>query len=283
MSKKKQLEIETTKLEEEVKEIKKIINLKTFYPYTDETIDQIDLRLNCDKYSGIVFPVCIDDKKNDGFRVLTQDEYNISDFYESKYYLTDFLKNLDFKDKKIFLSVVDFFDDFDENKSQSDKIIYLESLEKAIYEIYKYRSNIIINNSIYDQNPINSKLFKELQKNFSEFDYAYTMVSRYDDVSSNKSIIVPNNINYFYVVQYINSGKKIYLTGLNSKSPYRKTDLEEILDRSIDIDRKRSNCWYKEDDNSNFRLYYSEADITVISKESADLTLRKVLETAKQM
>jgi len=156
-------------------------------------------------------------------------------------------------------------------------------LEKAIYEIYKYRSSIIINNSIYDQKPINFELFNRLQKNFSEFDYAYTMASRYDDVSSNKSVIIPHNINYFHVVQYINSGKKIYLTGLNSKSPYRKTELDEVLERSIDIDRKRSNRWYKEDNDSYNKLYYSEADITVISKESADLTLRKILETAKQM
>lgn len=280
MSKKKQLELETAKLEEELKEVKEIINLKTFYPYTDETIDEIDLRLNCDDYSGIVFPVYIDDLKKDGFRVLTQSEYSSSGFNDSKYYLADFLRELDFKDKKIFLSVIDLLDDL--GKNESEKIKNLELLKKAIYEIYKYRANIIINNSIYDQNPINSELFKKLQNNFPEFDYVYTMSSRYDDVTSYQSV-VPRIVNYYNVVQYINSGKKIYLTGLRNTMTHRKVELEEVLERSIDIDRKRSNRCFREDNDSNFRLYYSEADITVISKESADLTLRKVMEKAKQM
>lgn len=282
MSKKKQLEIETAKFEEEVKEIKNIMNLKTFYPYTNETIDEIDLRLNCDEYSGIVFPVHIDEKRKDGFRVLTQSEYSSSGFNEPKYYLADFLRELDFKDKKIFLSVIDLFDDLGENKNESEKIKNLKLLKKAIYEIYRYRSGIIINNSIYDQKPINSELFRELQNNYPELDYVYTMSSRYDDVTSYQSI-VPKIINYYNIVQYINGGKKIYLTGLKNKLSYRKVELEEVLERSIDIDRKRSNRCYKEDNDSNHRLYYSEADITVISKESADLTLRKVLEKAKQM
>lgn len=53
-----------------------MINLKTFYPYTNESIEEIQEKLEDSNFEGIVLPVIVEEGREDSFRILKQKSFN---------------------------------------------------------------------------------------------------------------------------------------------------------------------------------------------------------------
>lgn len=243
-----------------------MIKLRTFYPYTNESIEEVNQKLAVSDFDGIVLPIVVEHGRGDSFRILKQKQFGDGSFTSTSDVLVNFLRNADLRDKEVFLSVIDLFDALGGGGKSIEELQNYEALRKAISEIYGLTDKITINNNLYCSIVAREEFFPKLQQEFPGIDYAYTMFNRWDDLSEHQSI-VPININCYDVVKYINFGKKIYLPQFEQKSSNRELRLEELLK------------YYKEDEEPRLGFSFNKADITIISKENANKVLTKVLES----
>lgn len=240
------------------------IKLDSFYAYTNETVEELREQVLTNEFSGIVFPVYIEMGRSDSFRILKKEGFNQYEFMSSKDVLLPFLKKLDLKDKKIFISVIDLFKALGGGGKSMEEIRNLELLKKAIYEIYSLGYHVIINNDMYSQTTSRKDFFEKLTYDYPDLDYVYTMHNRYDDIHA-FSKIVPKHVNINDIISYINLGKKLYLPQFEENDTYSNNyKLETLLE------------YYNRDEDTSYNFYFNKADITVIAKENAKEIIKKI-------
>ena len=241
-------------------DIKEDVKIETFYPYTDEQVDELQERVS-NNFSGIVFPVYVEEGLSDSFRIIKQKNFKQGSFNSSKEFLCDFLRKLDLKDKKIFLSVIDLFNALGSGVNPKEELHNLELLKKAIYEVYNLNYDLIINNNIYNQVVARKEFFQKLALEYPDLDYAYTIYNRLDCIQEH-SKIVPQNVIYRDIINYINEGKEIYLPEFENIGRYQYK-IEDLLK------------YYTKEKNPRDTLRFKQANITVISKTPAVKRLTK--------
>lgn len=241
-----------------------MIHLKTFYPYTNESIDAVNQKLEGSDFDGIVLPVAVEQGRGASFRILKRKNFTYGNFLGTGDFLADFLRKTNLHDKEIFLSVIGLFNALGGGGKSKEELENYEVLRKAIAEIHGVVPKMIVNNNLYDQVVAREEFFPNLQKEFPNIDYAYTMFNRNDNLSEHKNIVV-RNVYCSDVITYINLGKNIYLPQFERKSSIRDFSFEDLLE------------YYKPDEDSRMVFSFKEAELTVISKENANNTLKKIL------
>ena len=249
------------------KKIIEDIKLDSFYAYTNETVEELKEQVIENNFSGIALPVHIEEGRSDGFRILKKERFSQSGFTSSKDTLLSFLKKLDLKDKKVFISAIDLFKDLGGRGRSKEEIHNLELLKKAIYEIYSSGYHVIINNDMYYQNESRKEFFEKLRYDYFDLDYVYTMYNRYDDIRA-FSKIVPKYVNINDIISYINLGKKLYLPQFEENDIYSNNcKLETLLE------------YYNRDEDTSYDFNFNKANITIIAKENAKQIIKNIKNT----
>lgn len=234
-----------------------MVNIKTFYPYTNEDIDAVSSKLTSNDFDGVVLPVVVEEGRGDSFRILKQKEFTEGGFISSNGYLYEFLKKVELNNKKVLLSVVDLFNALSGKGESKEELHNFEVLKTALEEIQVFDADIIINNDLYGDDIACKSFFPKLKEEFPKIDMVYTMYNKWDDLSNFNDIVV-KNVNYDDIIRYMNWGKQIYLPEF--KNMIKAFSISELLKYySLEEDKSKN------------------IDITVISKESANKKMEKIL------